>query len=254
MKNRLIILTLLVLFTLFAGKYANAAEMTATEIVKKSDQLMRGKTTQGSASMEIVNPSWRRTISMDYWSSGSTKFFIHITAPVREKGTTFLKIDKNLYQYLPSAEMRIKISPSMMHQSWMGSDFTNDDLVKESSTVDDYTHKMIGQEDMAGFPAYKIQLDPKPNAPVVWGKLMVWYRKADLVPLREDFYDEKGNKIKTMNFSDIQNVGDRNYPMLLEMIPLNKQGHKTVYKVKKIKFNEQIPESVFSLKNLEKPR
>ena len=255
-KLIIVLVTVLVL-TLLTGVYKPStcyAKMTAKEIVKKCDDLLRGKTSHNTADMQIVTPNWKRTISMENWSDGTEKFFIHITGPAREKGTTFLKKGNLLYQWLPSAEMEIKITPSMMLQSWMGSDFTNDDLVKESSMVNDYTHKIISEEKEDGEMCYKIECIPKPDAPVVWGKLIILIRKKDFIPALEEFYNEKGELIKRMKFRDIKKANDRYYPTRWEMIPLNKPGHKTIYKITSMEFNIKINNRIFTKRNMRKPR
>ncbi len=150
--------------------------------------------------------------------------------------------------------MEIKITPSMMLQSWMGSDFTNDDLVKESSLVNDYTHKIIAEEKKYDEDCWKIECDPKPNAPVVWGKLIVWVRKKDFISNAEEFYNEKGELIKKLSFYDIKKANDRWFPTRWEMIPLNKPGHKTVYLVKTMEFNTNINNEIFTKRNMRKPR
>jgi outer membrane lipoprotein-sorting protein len=255
MKSKLyfILAVSLILFSAFHSTQAHA-QMTADEIVKKVDQLLKGDSSIGVSSMKIVNPKWTRTMEMKYWSKGKDDFFIHITAPAREAGTTFLKQKNNLYQYLPTAEMRIKISPSMMNQSWMGSDFTNDDLVRDSDIVNDYFHKLLGSEKVDEHDTYKIELTPKPQVPVVWDKIILWARKTDFVPIKQDFFNEKGEKVRTMTFSDIKNIGDRNYPMTWTIIPVNKPGHQTTMTIKSLKINTPIPGHVFTLQNLEKPR
>jgi outer membrane lipoprotein-sorting protein len=233
---------------------APCAETDASALIRKCDAVLRGKTAHALADMVIVNPNWRRTVSMESWSEGTERFFIHVTSPQREKGTTFLKLGNLLYQWIPSAEMRIKITPSMMLQSWMGSDFTNDDLVKESSMVDDYTHSLLGTEILEGVQCFKLRLDPKPQAPIVWGRLVIWIRTRDYLPAREEFYNERGEMVKVMTFSDFRRANDRTYPMRWVMVPLNKQGHRTEYVLKSIIFNEKIDPAVFTLRNMEKPR
>jgi outer membrane lipoprotein-sorting protein len=141
-----------------------------------------------------------------------------------------------------------------MNQAWMGSDFTNDDLVRDSDIVNDYTHKLLGSEKIDGQDTYKLELTPKPQVPVVWDKITLWARKSDFVPLKQDFYNERGEKVRTMTFSNIQNIGDRNYPMTWTITPINKPGHKTTMTIKSLKLNVPIPGHVFTLQNLEKPR
>ncbi|MDD4033648.1 MAG: outer membrane lipoprotein-sorting protein, partial [Bacteroidales bacterium] len=147
-------------------------ETDIREIVRKSDEKFRGKSSTGTFSMTIQRPSWSRTLSMKSWNLGTEYSLIYVTAPAKEKGQVFLKRNNEMWNWVPSIERMIKIPPSMMMQSWMGSDFTNDDLVKESSIVNDYTHKLIGEETIEGYTCYKIKLIPLEEAPVVWGKVL----------------------------------------------------------------------------------
>ena len=143
------------------------------EIVKKADEKFRGMSSQGELTMTIERPSWSRTVSMKNWTLGNEFSLIYITAPAKEKGQVFLKRQNEMWNWVPSIERMIKIPPSMMMQSWMGSDFTNDDLVKESSLVKDYAHNLLSEEKIEGYDCYKIELIPNEDAPVVWGKILM---------------------------------------------------------------------------------
>src|SRR5574338_1391537 len=134
---------------------------TATEVVQKADQLMKAKSSYSEIEMTIVKPDWSRTMGLKIWALEPDFALIYVTEPARDKGTVTLKRKNEVWNWIPSAQKVIKIPPSMMMQSWMGSDFTNDDLVKESSIVDDYTHKFIGEENLRGYDCWKIQLIPK---------------------------------------------------------------------------------------------
>ena len=142
----------------------------------------------------------------------------------------------------------------MMLQPWMGSDFTNDDLVRESSLVEDYEHTLIGEEKIAGYDCYKIQLRPKPEAGIVWGKVIMWISKKGYLELKSDFYDEDGNLVKTMTGSKIKKFGDRTIPAHWEMVPVDKPGHKTTFEYHSIKFNVNIKPSFFSIQNMKRVR
>src|SRR5690606_7193369 len=141
---------------------------TAKEIIQKADERMRGNSNYAELSMEIIRPEWKRTMSMKSWAKGTEYALIYITAPAKDKGTVSLKIGNEMWNWLPSIERSIKVSPSMMMQSWMGSDFTNDDLIRQSSVVEDYDHRLLGEEKAGGADCYKVELTPKPEAPVVW--------------------------------------------------------------------------------------
>lgn len=224
----------------------------ATELARRSDRALKGKTQQGKCSMTVRRPEWERTLEMDYWSVNPDKTFILITAPAKERGTATLRIGTNMWIYMPRIERTIKIPPSLMLQPWMGSDFTNDDLVKESSLVNDYTHEVAGELVEGGDACWKLVATPKPDAPVVWGKLVLAVRKSDALPRREEFYDEHGNLKKVMTFEEIRRTGSRNYPMRWRMKPVGKPGRETVLVYREVVFDRPIPDRIFTLQNLKR--
>ncbi|MEX0722089.1 MAG: outer membrane lipoprotein-sorting protein [Balneolaceae bacterium] len=240
----LAVFTILLLFPFIA------TAQNATEIVQKMDEKMRGESLKAEMSMTIIRPNWDRTISMKTWSRGTEYSLILVTAPARDEGTAFLKRGNEIWNWVPNVGRTIKMPPSMMMQSWMGSDFTNDDLVRESSVVIDYEHEMAGDSTIEGYETHKIELIPKPDAPVVWGKVLVWVEKEEFMQLRSEFYDEEDYLINVMEASDIQEFDGRMIPAKLEMIPNDKEGHKTVMEYQSMSFNENIPENFFSVQNM----
>ena len=160
------------------------------EIIRKSDEKFRGTSSEGEMTMIIERPTWSREVTMKSWSLGNEYSLIYITAPAKEKGQVFLKREKEMWNWVPNIERIIKIPPSMMMQSWMGSDFTNDDLVRESSIVHDYTHNLLGEEIIDGYNCYKVELIPLDDAPVVWGKVIIWVSKEEYYWLKSEYYDE----------------------------------------------------------------
>ncbi len=244
------IICLIILFT--ASSFSQAQD--ATEIVKKADELMRAKSSYSEITMKIVKPDWSREMSMKVWSLEPDYAIIYITEPARDKGTVTLKRKNEVWNWLPSAQKVIKIPPSMMLQSWMGSDFTNDDLVRESSVIKDYTHKLIGEEKVDGFDCYKVQLTPKPDAGVVWGKIIAWIAKNSYLEPKVEYYDEDGFLVKKFIGSDLQKMDGRNIFTHWEMIPENKPGNKTIMDYKKILFNIKTDESFYSEQNMKRVR
>ncbi len=225
------------------------------EIIRRMEHLMRGDTSVGLYEMTIKDPNWTRTLRLKVWDDRKGKrTFIRILSPPKERGIGTLKIGYEMWDYLPKVERIIKIPPSMMMQPWMGSDFTNDDLVKESSIVEDYFHRVVGEEEVEGFPAYKVEALPKPDAPVVWDRILYWVRKGDFVPLREEFYSEKGELIRVMTFSEIREMGGRTIPTLWRMKPMKKRGRETILRILEVRFNVSIPDSIFTLRNLKNVR
>jgi len=231
---------------------SNAQELTAKEIIAKADEKTRGLSSQGEMTMSIVRPNWSRTVSLKAWSKGTDYSIILITAPAKEKGQVFLKRKNEMWNWVPSIDKMIKIPPSMMLQSWIGSDFTNDDLVKQSSIVVDYTHKLLGKEVIRGQECYKLELIPLPDASVVWGKIISWITVKGYDLWRSEYYDEDMVLVNEENADDIKRMGDRDIPTRMEMEPVNKKGNKTILLINSIGFNMPIEESFFSQQNMKK--
>lgn len=246
--------TLALWWILLFGSLAQGQELTAEQIVKKSEDLLRGRTSHAVFEMTIVTPRWQRTLKLEGWFDGTERALIRILAPPKEEGVASLKIGNNMWNYLPKVDRVIKIPPSMMMQSWMGSDFTNDDVVRESSMARDYTANLLGVDSLDGARAYELELIPKPEAAVVWGKIRFWVRKKDFVPLRTEFYNERGELIRVLKFSKIKRMHDRVIPTVWEMIPQKKEGRKTVIRVLEIQFNVRLDKNLFSLRNLRRRR
>jgi len=234
--------------------YLNNFAQNAKEIVKKADELMRAKSSYSEITMNIVKPDWSREVSMKAWALEPDYSIIYITEPARDKGTVTLKRKTEVWNWLPSAQKVIKIPPSMMLQSWMGSDFTNDDLVKESSVIRDYTHKLIGEENIDGMDCYKIQLTPKADAGVVWGKVIAWIAKNTYLEPKVEYYDEDGFMVKQFIGSNLKKMDGRNIFTHWEMIPEDKPGNKTIMDYNKIQFNINTEESFYSEQNMKRIR
>jgi outer membrane lipoprotein-sorting protein len=229
-------------------------QVDATEIVRKANDLMNGKSNQSTATMTIVRPTWTRKVSMKTWSLGSDYYMILITAPAQDKGQVFLKRHTEMWNWMPTISRIIRIPPSMMGQNWMGSDFTNNDLVKENSIVDDYTHSLLGNETIEGYDCYKIQLIPKANAAVVWDKIVVWIAKDKYFMLKADFYNEDGELVNEETQSDIKHFDDRDLPSKLVMTPVKEKGKQTIFQFQQLEFNKPIKEDFFSQQNMKNVR
>jgi outer membrane lipoprotein-sorting protein len=226
----------------------------ATEIVEKANDLIRANSSYSEISMEIVKPDWSRQMTMKIWSLEPDYALLLITEPAKERGMVTLKRKREVWNWVPSVNRIIKLPPSMMMQSWMGSDFTNDDLVRQSSIVEDYTHSLAGEEEMDGYMCYKVDLMPKPEAGVVWGKIETWISKEGYLQLRADYFDEDMVLIKSMIGNQVKEMGGRTIPAHWEMIPLDEPGQKTVMDYLEIEFNIDINESFFSQQNMKRVR
>jgi outer membrane lipoprotein-sorting protein len=243
-----------VLIALLMAAGLTDQEPDATNIVRKADQHLRGESSRAVFSMSIVRPDWSRETELEFWSKGNDHALILVTSPARDRGTTFLLRDNEVWNYRPDIDRVIKLPPSMMSQSWMGSDFTNDDLVKESSIVDDYQHEIVSDTTIDDLKAWEIKLTPKPDAAVVWGEIRLWVGKDHFLQLRAEYYDEDGELVNVMVMSEIEELGGRLLPTRLVMSPVDKEGHQTIMKYEDIAFNIDIDDSFFSQQNMKRIR
>ncbi|EIF51610.1 outer membrane lipoprotein-sorting protein [Sulfurovum sp. AR] len=222
----------------------------AQAIIKKLEKNLRGDYMYSTMSMIVTSKRGKRTVKIESWSEGNDKSFIKILYPKKDKGITFLKIDNQMWQYIPKIERTIKIPPSMMLQSWMGSDFTNDDMVKESSLEEDYSASLLSKKgDFA-----TLELIPKPNAAVVWGKIVIDVDLKNAVPIKEIFYDDMMKKVRIMTFSKIEAHGSHTIPMVMELQPLDPDKKKNRTKVifEKVNFDTKIDPSYFTKQALKR--
>lgn len=230
------------------------SQVNPTEIVQKANDLMNGRSSRSMATMKVIRPGWSREIAMKTWSLGSDYYMIYITFPAQDKGQVFLKRHNEMWNWIPSISRVIRIPPSMMGQNWMGSDFTNNDLVKANSIVTDYTHTLLGMENFEGYDCYKIQLIPKPGAAVVWDKIIAWIAKDKYYMLKAEFYNEDGELVNREVQSDIRHFGDRDLPSRLVMTPVKDPGKQTVFTFDELSFNMALNQDFFSEQNMKNVR
>jgi outer membrane lipoprotein-sorting protein len=229
---------------------ARSANIDVKEIVKKVDALYRSESSAGEMEMQIVTPHWERTLRMKVWTQGMDKTFIRILSPAKEKGVATLRIGNEMWNYLPNTNKVIKIPPSMMMSSWMGSDFTNDDLVSEFTLLEDFHYKLITPENNE--PGLLcVESIPREGLPIVWGKIVTAVRQDDYMPVWEKYYDEKGTLMRVLYFRDIKAFGSRTIPATMELIPQNKEGQKTVIRYLTLEFDKKLDKEIFSLRNLQ---
>jgi len=246
------ILLLLFLLPFISGALIADNDPTAKEIIEKADEKMRGESNIATIKMTIIRPTWEREMTLKSWAKGTEYSLTLVTAPARDKGTAFLKREKEIWNWQPTIDRTIKMPPSMMMQSWMGSDFTNDDLVRESSIVTDYDHKLLGTETLEGRACYKIKMTPKPDAPVVWGEIIIWVSKDEYLQLKSEFYDEDGYLVQTIYGKQVKEMGGRVIPSVMEVVPAEEEGHKTRLEYLSLDFNEPIQPSFFSIQNMKR--
>ncbi|MEX0648356.1 MAG: outer membrane lipoprotein-sorting protein [Balneolaceae bacterium] len=227
---------------------------TAAEIIEQMEEVMRGESSYAEMTMTIDRPRYTRDVNMKAWALGEDYSLILITAPARDQGTTFLKRRNEIWNYVPNIDRTIKMPPSMMSQSWMGSDFTNDDLVRESSILADYEHTLLREEVYDGREAWVLELIPKPDTPIVWGKVLVWVDKEEYIQLRVENYDQRDEMASTIEFTEIGEMGGRTFPSKMILTPTDKPNQKTIMEYKNLEFDIEISESFFTQQNMRRVR
>ena len=234
-----------------------ASALTAKQMVAQADSQMRGSTATGVYEMTIVHPDWRRDLRLRFWEDvDSERAFVRVLSPPREAGSASLKLGNEMWSYLPSVERSMKIPSSMMSQSWMGSDLTNEDIVNGEHYIDLYDHAVTDTTEVAGTVVYEITSTPRADAAVVWGQILYYARREDFLPVRQVFLDEDGQHIRRMDFSDFKVVGKRTIPTRYIVTPLTEEadGRQTTLLIRQMRFDEPIPVDTFTRRNLERPR
>ena len=227
---------------------------TASEIIDMMEDAMRGESSYAEMTMTIERPRYTRDVSMKAWSLGNDYSLILVTAPARDEGTTYLKRENEIWNYVPTIDRTLKLPPSMMSQSWMGSDFTNDDLVRETTLKTDYSYSILREESLSGREAWVLELIPKPDTPVVWGKVLIWVDKEYNIMLREEKYDQSNELASTAEFTEIKEMDGRNFPTKMTMIPADKPDHRTIMTYEELDFDIDIDESFFTRQNMRRVR
>jgi len=245
----------LIIFLFFAHQSVLCQnQLTGLEIIQKADEKVRGKTNVSVMEMEIIRPTWKRNISMKGWTNGLDYSMTYITGPARDKGQVFMKRETEMWNWMPTIGRMIKIPASMMSQGWMGSDYTNDDILKESSIVKDYEHTISLEEKVQGFDCYKIQMLPKEEAPVIWSKVYKWITKDEFIQIKSEYYDEDDDLVKSDFGYDFKKMDGRLIPSRIEIVPAADEGKKTVIYIKEIEFDIELKASFFSQQNMKRIR
>jgi hypothetical protein len=228
------------------------AQESARDIMERVDRLLRGDSSHGVATMEVVTEHWERRITLELWSLGTDYSLVRIQSPAKEAGTATLMAEHDIWNYLPKVDRTIKVPVSMMAGSWMGSHFTNDDLVKESQIVEDYDIAIAFDGEREGVAVWEFRLTPKAEAAVVWGHVEFQVRQRDTMPMWARYYDEDGGLARTMRYTEFTRLGGRTVPSVMEMVPEDKPGERTTVRYQELDFDIEIDRSFFSLQNLKR--
>ncbi len=229
-----------------------AKAQTARDIVKKADDKLQGASNYSEMRMSIVRPQYTRSIEFKNWSLGRDYFLTYITAPAKEKGQVFMKQKTEIWNFVPAINRMIKLPPGMMSQGWMGSDYTNDDLVRQSSVVTDYTHTLLSTEPIDGAACYKVEMIPQPGANVVWGKIISYIDKSEFLIRKAEYFDEDHGLVRTEYGKQVKQIGGRTLPSVIEICPAEQPDHKTVIEIITMTFDIALDPAFFTQQNMKK--
>ena len=248
---KLRIIVTFVLFKIFFSTYAIASNLDPEIILNNVDDIYRSNTSHGILTLSVKTSNWQRSLTLEQWSKGNDMHLLKVLKPKKEKDLATLRVDNNVWNYMPKVKRVVKIPSSMMSSSWMGSHFTNDDLVKQSRMVIDYDFSITYEGLRDGVDIVEISCIPKKNAAVVWGKVEVIVYRNDFIPLNIVYYDEDLKLSRTLKFSNIQVLGGKKIPLQMKMVPTDEPEESTAILWEKIEFDIVIKDDFFSLRKLQ---
>ncbi len=235
------------------GQAIAAAPPDADAILQRAFDNYRSTSSQTTVTMIVHRPDWERHLEMKAWTRGQDDALVRFIAPPVDAGNATLKLDRDAWVYNPKLNQVIKLPASMMSQSWMGSDFSYNDLAKSEDIITQYIHRVIATEQASGHTLWTIEAIPKPGAPIVWGKVVLKIRD-DAVMTEETFFDQDMKPARRMTTDKIGMLGDRTYPLTMTMHPLDAPGQWTRVDTSDGRFNAGVPDYFFTLSNLQNPR
>ena len=219
---------------------------TADEIIKKAEDRLTGETSYSEVTVSTIRPKYTRDMTIKTWTKGKDYSVTLILSPAKDEGTVFLKRKNEIWNYIPSIDRLIKMPPSMLSQSWMGTDIKNDDLLENSSIVADYNKKIMNSEIIEGYDCYKIVLKPKENVNSIWGQIIMWISKEDYMQMKVKYFDEDLDLINTFYGKSVKTLGGIKLPSENIIVPANKKGSKTKITTTKRQLNIEVNDNIFT--------
>lgn len=226
--------------------------LTADQVLAKAEAQLKATSIIAEMKVSIQRPKWTKTMRLKTWGKGNDYALAYILGPEKDKGTVYLKNATGVYNYLPKINRTVKLPNALLNQNWMGTDMSTDDIVKLSRLKEDYNAKMMGTKSILGKSCYWIELTPKDEADVLWGKLELFIDKQDFLQMRAIFYDEDMEAVNQLETLEVKKIGGKTVAAKMKMIPSNKSGHSTVVEYESIQFNKPISSSFFTKENMSK--
>ena len=230
---------------------ALAEDLTAADIIRKAMEHYRGQSSYSQMTMIIHRPDWQREVTMRVWTEGDKQTLVRVTQPPKDAGNGTLTVDGNMWTFTPKINRVIKVPSSMMSQNWMGSDFSNKDISKDSAIVEQYDHTLVKLSEHDGHQVYVIQSIPLEEAAVVWGREVLRVRD-DWVMLERQFWDQEDVLVKTLKSLEIRALSGRNVATVLRMVKEDTPDEWTEVHTT-VEFDMELPANLFTMSNLRNP-
>ena len=232
---------------------ALAEDLTAADIIRKAMDHYRGQTSYSEMTMVIHRPDWQREMTMRAWTEGDKQTLVRVTQPAKDAGNGTLTVDGNMWTFTPKINRVIKVPSSMMSQNWMGSDFSNKDISKDTAIIKQYDHTLLQLSEHDGHQVYVIQSIPHEEAAVVWGREVLHVRD-DWVMLEQQFWDQDDVLVKTLKALQIEALSGRNVATVIRMGKEDSPQEWTEVRTATVQFDVELPANLFTMSNLRNPR
>ena len=236
-------------FVVAASSLASAQDLPSLDrVTRHLDELYRSQSSHARMTMTVVRPRQTRELTLESWSKGEDRALVVIRAPAREAGTATLRTDEGLWSYGARADRLIRIPSGLLSESWMGSHLTNDDLMRETSYDDDY-QSVLAWVTRDGTRYLQVTLTPKPEAPVVYTRLVFLLTRDEWVPVRWEFYD--GDKmVRTISYEDVRQVAGRRLPLRMVIQPAGAPDERTVIEYRQLELDVPVADELFTRRGL----
>jgi hypothetical protein len=235
-----------IVFCVALGANVNNAD----EWWKYSDDQMRGDRSRAQIEMTIKTPDWTRTLEIESDVEGKKEALSTILSPAKEKGIRTLRIENNMWNYFPKLKRKVAVSSSMLLASWMGSDFTNDDILKASSMSSDYSHTFMPDEKIDGEAMRVINNLAKSESKVMWPRIVTLSSKKDCLPRISRYYDKQNNLKRVLTMSEVKTFNNHKVLTNWKMKPTDDKTKETVILYKSVDFEVKFPANHFTQKSL----
>ena len=221
----------------------------AKTILDKVDQNMSSKNRVFESTMIINGIRNKRTITSKTWSEGDRRSFTEFLSPAREQGTKMLKLEGQLWIYSPSTDRTIQIAGHLLRQSVMGSDLSYEDMMDDRKLTDVYNASVAGEDKIGDRNTWVLELKAKVTD-AAYESRKIWIDEERFVPLREELFAKSGQLLKRTDLKNVVKTDGRWFPTTVIFKDMLKQGEGTEFIISSIKFNQKIPEYIFTKASL----